>query len=103
MLKKTLMALAVGGLVITGATGDAAAKTLKVQASSKAGDWAHRFMTDTWAPKLDAMTAGTVSSSRGTRASSHWWLPWIRRVAPFSSVKSVNAQNAVLQALRSLG
>lgn len=60
MLKKTLMALAVGGLVFTGATGDAAAKTLKVQASSKAGDWAHRFMTDTWAPKLDAMTAGTV-------------------------------------------
>lgn len=38
----------------------AEAKTLKVQASSKAGDWAHRFMTDTWAPKLGAMTAGAV-------------------------------------------
>lgn len=60
MFKKTLMALAVGGLVIAGTTGGAAAKTLKVQASSKAGDWAHRFMTDTWAPKLDAMTAGAV-------------------------------------------
>ncbi|MEQ9575291.1 MAG: TRAP transporter substrate-binding protein [Rhodospirillales bacterium] len=60
MFKKTLMALAVGGLGGAGTTGGAAAKTLKVQASSKAGDWAHRFMTDTWAPKLDAMTAGTV-------------------------------------------
>jgi TRAP-type C4-dicarboxylate transport system substrate-binding protein len=40
--------------------GDADAKTLKVQASSKAGDWAHRFMTDTWAPKLGAMTNGAI-------------------------------------------
>ena len=31
------------------------AKTLKLQASSKAGDWAHRFMTDNWGPKLEAM------------------------------------------------
>jgi len=36
------------------------AKTLKVQASSKAGDWAHRFMTDNWGPKLGAMTGGKV-------------------------------------------
>ena len=41
-------------------TGMTEAKTLKVQASSKAGDWAHRFMTDTWAPKLGEMTAGSV-------------------------------------------
>ncbi|MGI9424916.1 MAG: TRAP transporter substrate-binding protein [Hyphomicrobiaceae bacterium] len=34
---------------------------LKVQASSKAGDWAHRFMTDSWAPKLKAMSGGMVS------------------------------------------
>ena len=60
MFKKTLMALAVGGLVIAGTAGGADAKTLKVQASSKAGDWAHRFMTDKWAPKLDAMTSGAV-------------------------------------------
>ncbi len=39
---------------------DADAKTLKLQASSKSGDWAHRFMTDTWAPKLGEMTGGTV-------------------------------------------
>lgn len=36
------------------------AKTLKLQASSKAGDWAHKFMTDNWAPKLGAMTGGAV-------------------------------------------
>lgn len=36
------------------------AKTLKLQASSKAGDWAHRFMTDNWAPKLKAMTGGAL-------------------------------------------
>ncbi|MGI9523534.1 MAG: TRAP transporter substrate-binding protein [Hyphomicrobiaceae bacterium] len=34
---------------------------IKVQASSKAGDWAHRFMTDGWAPKLKAMSGGKVS------------------------------------------
>lgn len=38
----------------------ASAKTLKLQASSKSGDWAHKFMTDTWAPKLEAMTYGNV-------------------------------------------
>lgn len=38
----------------------AAAKTLKVQASSKSGDWAHRFMTDNWAPKLGTMTGGEL-------------------------------------------
>lgn len=60
MLKKTLMALAIGGLLMTGAGGDAAAKTLKVQASSKAGDWAHKFMTDKWAPKLKSISGGKV-------------------------------------------
>ena len=53
------------GLVIAGAalalTAPAvAAKTIKVQASSKAGDWAHRFMTDNWAPKLSEMTDGRL-------------------------------------------
>ncbi|MDH3666219.1 MAG: TRAP transporter substrate-binding protein [Paracoccaceae bacterium] len=38
----------------------AEAKTLKLQASSKAGDWAHRFMTDNWAPKLESMTGGNL-------------------------------------------
>ena len=39
---------------------DAEAKKLKLQASSKAGDWAHRFMTDNWGPKLKAMSGGAV-------------------------------------------
>ena len=39
---------------------DAEAKKLKVQASSKAGDWAHRFMTDNWGPKLGVMSGGAV-------------------------------------------
>ena len=37
------------------------AKNLQVQASSKSGDWAHRFMTDTWAPKLKAMSGGKLT------------------------------------------
>ena len=43
------------------AAGDADAKTLKLQASSKAGDWAHRFMTDNWGPRLEAMSGGSIS------------------------------------------
>jgi len=60
MFKKTLIALSLGALVLSAAPDSADAKTLKVQASSKAGDWAHRFMTDKWAPKLDAMTGGEI-------------------------------------------
>lgn len=59
MLKKTALAIAATAMLVT--TGVAVeAKTLKVQASSKAGDWAHRFMTDKWAPKLKTMTAGKI-------------------------------------------
>ncbi|MEM7060776.1 MAG: TRAP transporter substrate-binding protein [Pseudomonadota bacterium] len=39
---------------------DAEAKKLKVQASSKSGDWAHQFMGTTWAPKLKSMSGGAV-------------------------------------------
>ena len=60
MLKKSFIALSLGAFVLAMAPHGAEAKTLKVQASSKAGDWAHRFMTDNWAPKLDAMTGGKV-------------------------------------------
>ena len=59
MLKKTALAIAATAMLVT--TGVAVeAKTLKVQASSKAGDWAHRFMTDKWAPKLKTMTSGKI-------------------------------------------
>jgi len=60
MFKKSLLALAIGAVMVSGISTDAAAKKLKVQASSKAGDWAHRFMTDKWAPKLKAMSGGKV-------------------------------------------
>ena len=36
------------------------AKTLKVQASPKAGDWANRIMTDKWAPNLRTMTSDRI-------------------------------------------
>lgn len=34
--------------------------TLKVQASSAPGDWAHRYMTEDWGPKLEEMTGGEL-------------------------------------------
>jgi TRAP-type mannitol/chloroaromatic compound transport system substrate-binding protein len=37
------------------------AKNLQVQASSKSGDWAHRFLTENWAPKLKAMSGGKLT------------------------------------------
>ncbi|MEM9029575.1 MAG: TRAP transporter substrate-binding protein [Pseudomonadota bacterium] len=49
-------ALALVAMVATGAE----ARTLKVQASSKSGDWAHRYMTDTWAKKLEEMSGGKL-------------------------------------------
>ncbi len=60
MFQKLILAVATGALVVAGAAAVGQAKTLKVQASSKAGDWAHRFMTDNWAPKLSSMTDGKL-------------------------------------------
>ena len=60
MLKKSIIALSLGAFVLSAAPHAADAKTLKVQASSKAGDWAHRFMTDKFAPKLGEMTGGSL-------------------------------------------
>ncbi len=60
MFKKALVALSLGALLLVSVAYDADAKELKVQASSKAGDWAHRFMTDKWAPKLNTMSGGKV-------------------------------------------
>jgi len=60
VFKKTLVALSLGAMLLASVAHDAAAKELKVQASSKAGDWAHRFMTDKWAPKLNTMSGGKV-------------------------------------------
>ena len=40
---------------------EAQTKTLKVQASSAPGDWAHRYMTEDWGPKLKEMTDGDLA------------------------------------------
>ncbi len=55
----TLVAAAAVATVALGAS-VADAKKLKVQASSKSGDWAHQFANVTWAPKLGMMTNGAL-------------------------------------------
>ncbi len=60
MLKQLISAVAIGAVAFLATADGAEAKKLKVQASSKAGDWAHRFMTDNYAPKLKAMSGGKV-------------------------------------------
>lgn len=57
-MRKTI-AIAVAALAL-GLTGAADAKTLKVQASSAPGDWAHRFMTDGWQQKVEEMSGGSL-------------------------------------------
>lgn len=49
-----------GAAMLVAMTGMTEAKTLKLQASSKAGDWAHRFMTETWAKKVELMSDGAL-------------------------------------------
>ena len=62
MANKTLAALALGA-ALASVTVAADARTLKLQASSAPGDWAHRFMTENWSKKLAAMSG---SGSRKT-------------------------------------
>ncbi|MEO0729800.1 MAG: TRAP transporter substrate-binding protein [Pseudomonadota bacterium] len=57
---KLLTGLVVAAAALSMTAPVAEAKKIKVQSSSKAGDWAHRFMTDKWAPKLKAMTNGEL-------------------------------------------
>ena len=63
------------------------AKNIKVQASSKAGDWAHKFMTEQYAPRLKAMTGGSLSLTvlptkavvphrENNRCCSKWYFRW---------------------------
>ncbi|MGI9420571.1 MAG: TRAP transporter substrate-binding protein [Geminicoccaceae bacterium] len=61
-MKRIIVATAVAVLTLANVapSGSLEAKTLKLQASSRAGDWAHRFMTDEWAPKLSEMTGGAL-------------------------------------------
>ena len=60
MFKKLILVAGAAALSMGVGAASVEAKTLKLQASSKAGDWAHRFMTDDWAPRLEAMTGGKL-------------------------------------------
>ncbi len=62
MTYKFMAVLVAGAALLSAVTGSAPveAKTLKLQASSSPGDWAHRFMTEQWGPKLGVMTDGSL-------------------------------------------
>lgn len=59
-MRKSIIAVAAVLTVGVFAAGDLDARTLKVQASSRAGDWAHRFMTDGWQQKVGIMSSGSI-------------------------------------------
>ncbi len=61
-MRRILSTAVVAGLALASfaPSGTLEAKTLKLQASSSAGDWAHRFMTEQWGPKLGEMTDGAL-------------------------------------------
>ncbi|NQW12415.1 MAG: TRAP transporter substrate-binding protein [Alphaproteobacteria bacterium] len=59
-MRKSIVAVAAALTVGLFAAGELDAKTLKVQASSRAGDWAHRFMTDGWQQKVGIMSSGSI-------------------------------------------
>ena len=56
---KKLLCTAIAAACLVAGTADAA-KTLKLQASSRAGDWAHRFMTDDWQKRIETMSGGSL-------------------------------------------
>tara|TARA_Y100000813_G_scaffold196697_1_gene180651 strand:+ start:561 stop:1601 length:1041 start_codon:yes stop_codon:yes gene_type:complete len=60
MLRKTMIALSMGALVLAGSAAGAMAKTLKVQASQSAGDFTFKYLTEVWAPKLEHMSGGKL-------------------------------------------
>jgi len=59
-MRKTLVAALAALTVSAFAVGDVDARTLKVQASSKSGDWAHRFLTEGWQQKVGIMSGGSI-------------------------------------------
>ncbi len=59
MLRKSLLAVSFGALALVVAAG-AQAKTLKLQTSQSAGDFTFRYLTEKWAPKVEAMSGGSL-------------------------------------------
>ncbi|MGJ3259486.1 MAG: TRAP transporter substrate-binding protein [Rhodospirillales bacterium] len=60
MLKKSLMALTFGALVLAAGTDGAAAKTLKLQTSQNSGDFTFKYLSEKWAPKVKRMSGGSL-------------------------------------------
>lgn len=58
VMKTPVLALALGALVSASAA--VQAKTLKIQASQNSGDFTFRYITEVWAPKLEAMSNGSL-------------------------------------------
>ncbi|MEZ5658215.1 MAG: TRAP transporter substrate-binding protein [Burkholderiaceae bacterium] len=57
---KTLSAICAAVAATLALSAPADARTLKLQASSAPGDWAHRYMTEKWGPKLATMSGGDL-------------------------------------------
>ena len=60
MFKKLTLAAAISAVAMAAPVIGAHAKTLKVQGSYTAGSFAYKYTTEVWAPKLEAMTGGSL-------------------------------------------
>lgn len=60
MLKKSLMALSVGALVLAASADGAVAKTLKLQTSQNSGDFTFKYLSEVWAPRVKLMSGGSL-------------------------------------------
>lgn len=60
MLKKSILAVAVGAMALTGAVDAAVAKTLKLQTSQNSGDFTFKYLSEVWAPKIKEMSGGSL-------------------------------------------
>ena len=59
-MRKSVVAVAAAMVASAFIVTEVDAKTMKVQASSRSGDWAHRFMTDGWQQKVGMMSGGSL-------------------------------------------
>jgi TRAP-type C4-dicarboxylate transport system substrate-binding protein len=61
MLKKSLLALSFGALVLAAGADGAAAKTLKLQTSQNSGDFTFKYLSEVWAPKVKEMSGDSIA------------------------------------------
>ena len=60
MLKKSLIALSLGALVLAAGADGAVAKTLKLRTSQNSGDFTFKYLSEKWAPKVKEMSGGSL-------------------------------------------